>query len=173
MTYVKNSIKDLAPGSPVQIFGIEVGEVTSVKLAIDPQKQGAVVRVAFEIEPERAFGSDPSADAVSIIHQLVQNGMRVKMRSSELIVGQEILSLEFAPEFSASQHCNRRRCDSFAGAGGGVENVADALGDVAAKLDQIPFDEIGQHLNHLLASADQTIGGPEMHRAVHLWRYTF
>ncbi len=53
------------------------------------------------------------------------------------------------------------------GAAGGIGNVADAISDVAGKLNQIPFAEIGEHLNHLLASADKTFGGDEMKKAMH------
>ena len=167
VTYIKNSIKDLAPGSPVRIFGIDVGEVTNVRLTLDPQKDGAQVRVAFEIEPERAFGPVPSGDVALIMRQLVQNGMRVKMESSDLIMGQEVLSLEFAPKTQQADILTEDGAMILPGKGGGAENMTEALGDVATKLDQIPFDEIGQNLNHLLASADHTVGGPEMQQAVH------
>ncbi len=168
VTYLKNPVKDLAVGSPVQIFGIDVGDVTNVKLVYDPQKQGPQVRVAFEIEPDRAFGADPSTDAESIIHQLVANGMRVKMGSSDLIMGQEVLSLEFAPKTQQAENAKEdtvKEGDAIVlpGQGGDIDNLANALGDVAAKLDQIPFDQIGQHLNHLLATADSA----DMNRAVH------
>ena len=166
VTYIQSSIKDLAPGSPVQIFGIEVGEVTGVKLSLDPQNNAAKVRVAFEIEPQRVFGSDPSADSNQIMHQLVQNGMRVKMESSDLIAGKEVLSLEFAPKTQIADITMEDNA-MFCRGRGGIESLTGALSDVASKLDQIPFEEIGQHLNHLVTTADQTIGGPDMQNAVH------
>jgi paraquat-inducible protein B len=170
VTYVQNSIKDLGVGSPVQMFGIEVGEVTDVKLTLDPQNNDAKVRVAFEIEPERAFGNndgETAPDTAQIMRQLVQNGMRVRMESSDLIAGQEILALEFTPKTQPATISMESDAMVLPGQGGGLDSLDDAIGDIAGKLQQIPFDEIGKNLNHLLASADQTIGGPDMKQAVH------
>ena len=167
VTYMQSSVKDLAPGSAVQIFGIDVGEVTDVRLVVDPQGS-AKVRVAFELEPERVFGADSGADAGQIIGQLVQNGMRVKMESSSLIAGTEVLSLEFAPKTEVAEVSTEDGLLVLPGeaGGGGMDGITGALGDIAAKLDRIPFDQIGQHLDHLVMTADKTIGGPEMQQAV-------
>ena len=167
VTYVQSSIKDLAAGSPVQIFGIQVGQVTDVKLSFDPATNEARVRVAFEIEPARAFGPSESDQNAGVMQKLVQNGMRVKMESSDLIAGQEVLSLGFVPMTGPAQITMEGDAMVLPGQSGGFDNLTGALSDVASKLDQIPFEEIGKNLDHLLASANQTVGGPEMHQAVH------
>lgn len=167
VTYVQSPIKDLAAGSPVQIFGIDIGIVTDVKLVMDSQSGTAKVRVAFDIQPDLVFGPGSSGDAEQIIRQLVQKGMRVKMASSNLIMGAEVLSLEFMPKTQAAEVTLEDGAMVLPGQGGDMDSLGDTLSDIAVKLDKIPFDEIGQHLDHLINSADQTIGGPEMQRAVH------
>lgn len=42
----------------------------------------------------------------------------------------------------------------------------DAVGDITAKLDSIPFEDIGRNLNNLLRSADRTVGGPDLQNAL-------
>lgn len=169
-SYFQSSIKDLAPGSPVQIFGIQVGSVTDIKLVFDKNQNDAKVRVAFDVQPQRAFGtkaSDAGLDPVEITRQLVDKGMRVKLESSNLIAGQEVLALEFVPKTEPADIAREGDAIILPGVTGGFDNLTDALGDVAGKLNQIPFDSIGKNLSHLIGSADQTFAGPEMKQAMH------
>ncbi|MGE3623551.1 MAG: intermembrane transport protein PqiB [Bdellovibrionales bacterium] len=168
VTNFETPIKDLAPGSPVQIYGMPVGEVTDVRLLVDPAQGKPKVRVAFNIQPDLAFGARPGDDtgATQILRHLVEKGMRVKLASSDLIGGQQVLSLQFVPQSSAGGVTMEGNSIVLPGAGGGFDNIAGALGDVAEKLNRIPLDDIGRHLNHLLASADKNFGGREMEQAM-------
>jgi len=164
--YFQTSVKDLARGSPVLIYGLQVGEVTDVKLLLDAQTKEPKVRVTFDIQPEWAFGpQSPSADPGQILRQLVNKGMRVKLESSNLLTGQKVLALEFAP--NATPAAVTMEGDvTLLPSTGSSDNVMDALGDVANKLNQIPFKDIGDHLDHLIKTTDQTIGGRDMQQAV-------
>ena len=51
--YFQTSTTGLSVGSPVQLYGIPVGNVTDIRLELDPTKATARVRVAIEIQPER------------------------------------------------------------------------------------------------------------------------
>jgi paraquat-inducible protein B len=167
VTYFRNPVKDLAPGSPVQIYGIYVGDVTDVKLVFDPQQDQSRIRVAFSINPNIAFGTVAGdADNVSrIMHDLVQKGMRANLQSSDIVLGHDVLSLQFTPKSEAADTAMEGDALVVPGTAGG--SIAEAIGDMASKLNQIPFDQIGEHLNHLMASADQNFGGSEMKQAVH------
>ncbi|MDP9128698.1 MAG: MlaD family protein, partial [Pseudomonadota bacterium] len=168
VTYFKNTIKDLAPGSPVQIFGIRVGVVTDVKLVLDSQKGDARVRVAFNVQPDKAFGlTNSTGDAAQIARQFVQNGMRVRLEASDLFIGQEVLSLEFVPGAEKAEVATENEALVLPGQAGGMDHLTEAVGDIAGKLNQIPFEEIGAHLNHLMSAADRAFGGPELQQAIH------
>jgi paraquat-inducible protein B len=101
------------------------------------------------------------------MHDLVQKGLHATLESSDLLIGHDVIALEYAPEKEPAPVEMEEDALLIPGSGGGMGNIANALGTVAGKLNQIPFDEIGNHLNHLLASADNNFGGPEMKKAVH------
>ncbi len=169
VTYFEASVKDLARGSPVLIYGLQVGEVTDVKLLFDQKKGEPKVRVDFEIQPEWAFGPGmpgQTPDPSQILKQLVAKGMRVKLESSNLLTGQKVLSLEFVPHAKPAVMAMEGDTPVLP-SNGSAESVMDSLGDVANKLGQIPFQDIGQHLDHLLQSADKNFGGQEMQQTVH------
>ena len=173
ITYLHSSINDLASGSPVEIYGMPVGHVTDVRLSVDPAKNDVRVRVAFDIQPEETLSNGMNASLVdypAIIRQMVQNGMRAKIESSGLVIGQQIVSLEFIPQGSGQsvpQLTTENGVTVLPGDAGGIGGLTEAMGDIAVKLNRIPFDEIGANLNHLLAGANKTVNGPDLQQAIH------
>ncbi|HEX3982735.1 MAG TPA: MlaD family protein, partial [Acidisoma sp.] len=58
VAYFQTSVAGVGHGTPVTIFGMQVGEVTAVKLLIDPATGAARVRIAMDLQPERVFSSN-------------------------------------------------------------------------------------------------------------------
>jgi len=52
------------------------------------------------------------------------------------------------------------------GRSGGLDGILSSVSDIVAKLDRIPFEEIGKHVNDALKSVSDTVGGPDMKSAV-------
>lgn len=174
VTYMQSSVHDLAPGSPVEIYGIPVGHVSEVRLAADKESNTPAVRVAFDIDTEQALGNKLAGDVVdypTMIEHMVQNGMRVKIESSNLVIGQQIVSLEFSPQAGTAASTATLPQENGAivlpSESSGLNNLTNSLGEVVSKLNRIPFDTIGASLNHLMLTADKTISGPDMQGAIH------
>ena len=49
---------------------------------------------------------------------------------------------------------------------GNLESTVDALSDISAKLDKIPFSQIGMNLNKLLQTADHTLGSSQTKQVI-------
>jgi paraquat-inducible protein B len=172
--YFRSSVRGLEVGAPVLIYGIQVGKVTDVKLALASPHKGEKsgdnkIRVAFAVKPARVFGKpqDGDTDPVRMVHDMIDKGMRAKLDSSNLLTGQRTLTLEFTPNAQVTTVASEDGVVILPTDNRGTDNVMEALGDVANKLNQIPFDQIGNNLNHLIASADQTVSGQDMQQAVH------
>ena len=170
VTYFSSSVSGLSKGSQVQVFGIQIGTVTDVKLIMLPGHTGARARVAFELQPERVFAgndqeinSDPEQVTTSLVHQ----GMRAVLESSSLITGQKAVSLEFVPNAPDVAVTHEGEALVLPSQGGGIDNITASLSDIATKLDHIPFEEIGKNLNDALRSVAQTVSGPDVKNALH------
>ena len=167
--YFRSSVKDLAPGAPVLIYGIPVGEVTGMQLTVDAKTGQPTARVSFNVEPDRSFtAATPGQpfDAAVILRELVEKGLRVKLETANLITGQKELVLEFSPDAAPAPPVMEKDV-TILPAASAADNLMDAIGDIAGKLNSIPFDQIGSNLDHLIKSADQTLGGQDMKQAVH------
>jgi paraquat-inducible protein B len=168
VTYFQSSVQGLARGSKVQVFGVPVGAVQDVRLVIDQGTGRFLARVAFAIQPERMLDkADYHRVSPSELPALVGDGLRVVLESSSLITGQKVLSLEYVPNKkpgTVTQEGDALVLPSQGG--GGIDAMTNAMSDIAAKLDRIPFEEIGNNLNESLRSVRDTVGSPELKSAI-------
>jgi paraquat-inducible protein B len=169
VTYFTSSVAGLARGSPVTVFGIQIGTVTDVKLLLDPGHGQARARVTYALQPERVFYEDASvtgADPDYVTRSLVRQGMRAVLESSNFITGQKAIALEYVPNAPPVALSYEGDAMVMPSQGGGLDNITTSLSDIATKLDKIPFEEIGKNLNSTLASVNRVVSGPDVQQAL-------
>ncbi len=165
VTYLTSSVSGLTAGAPVDVFGIQVGNVTDVKLLLDPQTSQVKVRVAMEIQPERVFPADQhfkDADPQRTLGGLVARGMRATVESASLVTGQKQVTLQFVPNARPAGIAVEGDAVVLPSQPGGLDGIMSSLADISNKLDAIPFDQIGQNANALIATLNGTLGSPEI-----------
>ncbi len=169
VTYVQSSVAGLAVGAPVNVFGIQVGSVTDVRLLLDRENGQVKIRIGMEIQPERVFPADTAPkqpDETHVLSALVRQGMRAKVDSISFVTGQKSISLAFVPNAKVAEIAFEDGVVVLPSQGGGLDNVIDAVSDVATKLQQIPFAQIGDNADALLATVNSTVGGPELKQSL-------
>ena len=163
VSYFETTVRGLAAGAPVEFYGIQVGQVTDVALDFDAAQANARVRVRLEVQPERILdtGEVARTDALEVSHRLIRRGMRAQLRTANYLTGQLVLALDFVPDAPDVQEAElRREGDAIVlpTQAGGLDNILAAVGDIAAKLDRLPLDQIGQNLNETLRQAGGALG---------------
>ncbi len=170
VSYFQSSIRGLAKGSAVQMFGKQLGSVTDVDLVKDPRPghQGQLAaRVAYVLQAERALDTvDRGALQGEGMRSLVQNQLRVVLASSSLLTGQKELSLEFVPGSKPVPLASEGDETVLPSEGQDLNDLTSSLSQIANKVNSIPFEEIGNNANKALASLDRTVGGPELQSAI-------
>lgn len=170
VAYFQSSVAGLGRGSPVEVFGIQIGTVTDVRLLMDRGGESMRARVAFNLQPERVFSEEEilqQKDPEVISSALVGQGMRAVLESSSFITGQKAIAFEYVP--NAPPAAVGREGDALVipSQGGGLDNITSALSTVANKLQTIPFDEIGRNLNDALRAVSRTVNGVDLQNALH------
>ncbi len=168
VTYFETSVQGLSNGAPVQLFGVQIGSVTDVKLVYDEDKKQMVARVAFDLQPERILSkTEPTNAAVANAQKMpfVDASVHVVLESSSLLTGAKDLSLVYkSNDGSKTQISLQKEGDAtvLPSQGGGVDNLTAQLSDVATKVNKIPFEDIGNNIdamtksfNHLANQVDQ------------------
>jgi paraquat-inducible protein B len=147
-----------------------VGEVTDVKLIVDPPDGSAKVRVAMTLQPGRVVdaglitsaGIDPEA----VLQDMVNEGVRAQLDSGNFITGEKVISLTKVPDAARTPLSYEDGVLVVPSHPGGLDNAIANLTDISAKLDKIPFQQIGQNVNQLLVTANHTIGSPQIKQSL-------
>jgi paraquat-inducible protein B len=169
VTYFQSSVAGLSRGTPVNIFGIQVGDVTGVKLQLDTKTAKARVRVAMELQPERVFPHqmfDPRLSPQTVLQTMVNNGLRINLESSSFITGQKDISLDMVPDAGPVPITREGDALVLPAEDGGSADLMTAASQITAKLSSIPFDQIGANLNKLLVTSNNTLGGDQVKTAL-------
>jgi len=167
--YFKESLRGLSAGAPVDLHGIHVGEVSGFGIEYD-QDEGIFrfpVDVDFYTEMLREHyiaGATRANDTTKagqreIVDRLVAAGMRARLKSGNLVTGQLYIDLDFvphAPRTAINWNTPRPQMPSV---DGGLNALADKLGDIATKLDQVPVEQISAHLLKTLQELQGTLRG--------------
>jgi paraquat-inducible protein B len=165
VSYFQGSIRGLAVGAPVELHGIRVGQVTDLRLQYDPKSDQIIVPVRYEVEPQRIADSQlvPADQVASYISQDVERGLRAQLETASLITGQKFIALEVIGHAQPAQI--RMEGDTIVlptSPSGGLDSITEAASDVLAKVDSIPFEQIGANLNDTLKGVNDIANGREL-----------
>lgn len=169
VAYFQGPVGGLDRGSPVTLYGIQIGVVTGVTLRLDTTNGRPTVRVAMDIEPGRVFSREEirtARDPFEVVQQLVRSGMRVALETPNLLTAQPVVAFEFTP--GAPPAAVEKEADAILvpSQPGGSANVMNALGDVADRLRRLPLEQIATHLDELVGTAHDILAGPELQDAL-------
>ena len=159
VTYLDSSLSGLAVGAPVQLLGVQMGIVTGQKLVFN-EAGHLVARVTFDMQPTRAL-EDPSRSARELTTYILSQGLQVEISSTNFVTGQKVLSLEYARD-KAELRTEDGALLVPGGGGGGLTDMTSSLGAIAAKLNQIPFADIGRNVDRTLRSVNEVVSGPKL-----------
>jgi paraquat-inducible protein B len=167
--YFKESLRGLSAGAPVDLHGIHVGEVSGFGIEYD-QDEGIFrfpvdVDIYTEMLREHYIAGATRANDTTkagqreIVDRLVAAGIRARLKTGNLVTGQLYIDLDFvphAPRTAINWNTPRPQMPSV---GGGLNALADKLGDIATKLDQVPVDQISAQLLKTLQELQGTLRG--------------
>jgi paraquat-inducible protein B len=155
ITYFQTSVQGLSRGSPVLLYGVQVGNVTDVKLVYDGDTRRMVARVALQLQPERVLTKKElrtGGEVPDVVRQAFASvKMRVMLESSNFLTGAKDLSLVYAPDIRDALP-RENGILVLPSQGAGMDSLQASLADIANKVDKIPFQQIGQNANDALAS---------------------
>jgi paraquat-inducible protein B len=83
------------------------------------------------------------------------------------VTGQKVLSLEYGGDGEQTElHTEAGALVVPGQGGGGLGDMTSSLGSIAAKLNQIPFDNIGKNVDRTLRSVNEIVNGPKLQNAL-------
>lgn len=167
VAYFDSSVSGLAPGSPVTLRGLKIGEVRSVGLQYDKAADKVVVPVHFDVEPERIAELNlPYDDLDATMADLVAHGLRASLDSASLLTGQKQITMDIYPNAPPAILQKQGKVYVLPTLAGRGENIEEAAERLVSHLNAIPFGKIGNDLSATLAGLNDTVNGAEMRQSL-------
>jgi paraquat-inducible protein B len=168
VTYFESAVDGLVPGAPVNILGIQVGQVTDVKLILDPLSGTVKVRVAMELQPGRVFRDRiiPADKLGDAIQTMVNKGLRVELTTASYVTGQQVISLTMVPGAKPVPVTTEGDAFVLPSEPGAFGNIMVSLGKITDGLAKIPYGTIGDNLNTLLVTTNKTVSTAEINQTL-------
>ncbi|HTR09391.1 MAG TPA: MlaD family protein [Paraburkholderia sp.] len=162
----EQSLRGLSVGAPVEFSGINIGRVVSMNLDYDASRQRFPSVVGIEIYPYRlgpVVAKLPKIEAnidqqdAQFLSQMVVHGLRAQARSGNLLTGQLYISLDFVPHAPKVTFNANARPLTLPTVSGGFDQLQEQVASIVSKIDKIPLESIGHHLDTSLSELDGTL----------------
>ncbi len=167
LTRFEGSVRGLAIGAPVELYGIQIGNVTDIKLDFDPSGASSRVTVRFEVQPERMSQIGASrlneTDSLAVARRLVARGLRMELTTANFLTGQQALSMAFVPHAALAEVAQEGDAIVLPGQTSGLDGIMTSAGDFVAKLNSLPLEQIGARLAETLNGVSAIANGAELH----------
>ena len=160
--------RGLVVGAPVDMLGVELGNVRSVTLQHVAKSDKYPVEVIAEVYPlrlggvRRQFTAPPNAaepENALFIQRLVESGLRAQVRTGNLLTGQLFVALDFDPKAKKVSLDPRANPPTIPTIRGTLSDLQPQLAEIVARLGRVKFDEIGSGLQDTIRSAGTASDG--------------
>lgn len=160
----QQSLRGLSVGSPIDFRGITLGEVTSIGVQFDAKEKRLVMPVTAVIYPDRLRKRDSTGklpleqhERQEVFDALIAHGLRAQLRTGNLLTGQLYIALDFFPNAAPAQASRIDGVTTIPTVPNTLDQLQLQVADIAAKLNKIPLDKIGQNLDSSLRKLDKTM----------------
>jgi paraquat-inducible protein B len=160
------SVRGLDIDAPVDFLGIEIGTVKAIRLDYDGKRKRFPVEVEAEIFPTRLGavrealrreGDDDKRRDTALLQRLVESGLRAQARTGNLLTGQMYVALDFPGKVARAALDTETAIPAIPTVPGTLSDVQPQIAEIVAKVNKVPFDEIGRNLNQTLSQARMAI----------------
>ncbi len=107
VTFFPGTIQGLRVGSSVEFQGVQIGQVTSIKLDYWPSEGRFSIPVYYEVWPDalnkrESASTDTQLTAEEYHRLVIEEGLRAQLEAVSLVTGQYMVSLGLHPETPAT-----------------------------------------------------------------------
>jgi paraquat-inducible protein B len=166
-TYVvvfKQSVRGLVAGAPVEISGINIGEVVSIGMDFDPKTSGVSIPVTLKVYPELASSrlvkgelSSTPDDRRHLLDRLVELGFRAQLRTGNYLTGALYIAFDLFASAPKGKIDWSQQPPEIPTVPGELEGIEQSLKNIVQKLDKLPLEAIGNDVRKTLVTLNQTL----------------
>ena len=169
LLHFDGGVRGLKTGAPVELQGIQIGQVLDVNLEFDVEKEAFRIPVLVETEPDRikSTGELPEgAKNQKIMDYLVAKGMRAQLKTGSLITGQLLVAIDMHPEAPPAKINWDGRYPELPTVPTAMAEITTSLTQMLRKFEKLPIEQIGGDLRDTIAGAKRLINSAELESSI-------
>lgn len=173
--YFDGSVKGLTVGSPVKFRGVDIGQVTDIKVVINPKNFGFLVPVYFEVIPKQlvwlsdgAEKTDPEeVDDREFIQLLIdKKGLKGQLQLQSMITGSLFINLDFYPETPITLVGADKTYLEIPSKPTTLEVISEIVGKLINKFKDLPIDKLVENLSATSQNINTLVSSQETRDAI-------
>ena len=171
------SLRGVDVGTPVELLGRPVGQVTAIRLEYDPATDAIRVPVTIEVAPHRikvagehldTAVKDPTAATNRMFTDLIAKGLRAQLVGANLLTSQRVIALDFVPGAPPAELVRTEPYPELPTVeGSGIEQITSSASRLMDKLAALPLDQLVEQIRRMIGHADGLVGSPDAKRSLH------
>jgi paraquat-inducible protein B len=158
-----HTVRGLSVGAPVEFKGFVIGEVVDIGIEFHLESQQVLVPVRIEVEAERLARMAPAIEGVkssTILHKLVEKGLRAEVLTANLLTGQLYVALDFFDQAQPTKlELTPEGLQQIPTLPTPIEEFTQNIFSILGQVQKIPIEEIGRQtlaaIKSIKASGDQ------------------
>jgi paraquat-inducible protein B len=151
-------VNGLSVGAPIAFRGVQLGQVSDVRINVE---RGGKIAVYGDLPP-RLLGED----AVTMVRNAVQIGLRAQLALQSLVTGQLYVSLKMMPEAPAKLEAADPQAIEIPTVPSALQEWSARFEGLLDKLAALPLDEMITSATGAMGGIKDLAASPELHQAI-------
>ena len=163
--FFDSSVKGLRVGSPVNFRGVPIGQVSEIKVKVNPDSLEFQVQVDIETNPDAIIPTNGKRNLLGwinrykMVEDLIEKGLRAQLEMQSLVTGQLIIELDFNPSAPANFVGKDLEYQELPTIPSSLEELTKAVGAV-------PFKELVETAIRTVEGLEKSINASELGNSV-------
>ena len=166
--YFPGSVNGLNLGAPVKFRGVQVGEVTDVRLRYKQVRGDPRVPVFLKLDEDRVreLGAERGPTR-EVMQEYVERGMRARLQTLSIVTGVLYVDFDLVPGSPlVLVQAEDAPVPELPTLPTPLEEMTKSVSEILAELKGIDFERIGKGVDEAIANVNGLLGKPELHHAV-------
>ncbi|WP_027184562.1 MlaD family protein [Desulfovibrio inopinatus] len=164
--YFQESVGGLSVGSPVVFRGVQLGQVTGIKIEARINPLSFSIPVTIELAHNQIQLMNPKKKGTSLaselnmskeafFKELIDKGLRAELYSKSFVTGELQVMLDFAPDTPETYYAHDPNILE-------IPTKPSKLEKIARTLESLPLSEITDHLLSAVKGIDELVNSEKM-----------
>ncbi|HJQ84335.1 MAG TPA: MlaD family protein [Candidatus Binatia bacterium] len=167
VAYFRGSVNGLTLGAPVKARGVQIGEVTDIRLRYKQVRGEPRVPVFFKIDEDRVEELGGRRPTREVLETLGSQGWRARLQTLSIVTGVLYVEFDLVPgsplELVQAEDAEYMEVPT---APTPLEEATASIGKVLADLKAVDFAGLGKGVNATLARVNHILDRPEVETAI-------